>query len=126
MKNLEGKMDDGGQRITYGENSAQREPAIGKGRPDLISPYSLTRLSKWFELGGNKYGDRNWENGMYFSRYTASMFRHLIAWMKGDESEDHLSAIMWNAGCIIHHQELGEFQWDDMPHYVDRIDSNHE
>lgn len=117
MNQLEGKMNDSGERTTYAEGSAQREPATGKGRPDLISPFALTRLSKWYELGANKYGDRNWENGMPFSRYTAAMFRHLIAWMKGDFSEDHLSAIAWNAIAIMHHQELRENKWDDMPKY---------
>lgn len=121
MNKLDGKINDGGERINFGEGSAQREPTDGKGSPHLISPYGLTRLSKWFELGGRKYGDRNWEKGMFYSRYTASMFRHVIAWMKGDESEDHLSAIAWNALAIIHHQELGESdKWDDMPHYETR------
>jgi len=117
MTNLDGKMTDSGERTTYGEGSAQREPATGKGRPDLISPFALTRLSKWYELGGEKYGMRNWENGMYYSRYTAAMFRHLIAWMKGKKDEDHLSAIAWNAIALMHHQELGEDKWDDMPKY---------
>jgi hypothetical protein len=120
MQDLEGKMNDNGQRINYGEDAAQREPSTGKGRPDLITPFGLTRLSKWYELGANKYGDRNWEKGMPFSRYTASMFRHVIAWMKGDKSEDHLAAIAWNALAIIHHQELNESQWDDMPNYYDK------
>ena len=121
---LDGKMTDSGERTTYAEGSAQREPAIGKGRPDLITPYGLSRLSKWYELGANKYGDRNWENGMPYSRYTAAMFRHLLAFMKGDRSEDHLSAIAWNALAIMHHQELGETQWDDLPHYKDRTGEN--
>ena len=120
-ENIEGKMNDGGKRTTYGENSAQREPAIGKGRPDLISPFGLTRIGKWYELGSQKYGDRNWEKGMPFSRYTSAMFRHLIAWMKGDFSEDHLSAIAWNAIAIMHHQELGEEQWNDMPEYEQKV-----
>lgn len=110
------KINDGGERINYGENAAVREPTEGKGRPDLISPWALTRLAKWYELGSKKYADRNWEKGMPFSRYTASMFRHLIAWMKKDKSEDHLAAIAWNAFSIMHHQELGEDkQWDDIP-----------
>lgn len=116
---LEGKINDSGERTNYGENAAIREVSIGKGRPDLITPYGLTRLSKWYELGAMKYADRNWEKGMPFSRYTASMFRHLIAWMKGDVSEDHLAACAWNAMAIMHHQELGESdKWDDMPHYL--------
>ena len=120
MNNLNRKINDSGERITYGENAAIREPDTDKGRPDLISPFALTRLSKWYELGSLKYEERNWEKGMNFSRYTASMFRHLIAWMKGDKSECHLSAIAWNAFAIMHHQELNELQWDDMPHYLSK------
>jgi len=122
MAKLDGKINDGGERITYGENAAVREPDTDKGRTDLISPFALTRLSKWYSLGAKKYTDRNWEKGMPFSRYTASMFRHVIAWMKGDESEDHLAAIAWNAFAIMHHQELNELNWDDMPHYLSKKD----
>jgi len=83
-------------------------------------PFALIGLVKWYELGALKYSERNWEKGMKFSRYTASMFRHVLKWMMGDESEDHLAAIMWNAAAIIHHQELGETQFDDMPHYLSK------
>ena len=115
MKN---KMVDNGERIDYGKDAATREPASGKGRPDLISPYGLERLAKWYELGVQKYSERNWEKGMPFSRYTASMFRHLIAWMKKDKNEDHLAAIAWNAFALMHHQELDEdTQWDDIPEH---------
>ena len=120
MSILDGKMNDTGQRINYGENAAQREPDTDKGRPDLISPFAIERLAKWYSLGSMKYGDRNWEKGMPFSRYIASLERHVIAIKKGDESEDHLSAIAWNAFAIMHHQELNELQWDDMPHYLSK------
>ena len=113
MKN---KLSDNGQRIDYGKSAAMREPAEGKGRPGLISPWALTRLAKHYENGCKKYDDYNWRKGMPFSRYTDSMFRHLIAWMQKDESEDHLAAIAWNAFAVMHHQELGEdVKWDDMP-----------
>jgi len=111
-------MDDNGTREIQIENGAVRENQSGKGRPDLISPFALTRLAKHYENGAKKYGDRNYEKGMKFSRYTASMFRHIIAWMKGDELEDHLAAIAWNAFAIMHHQELGQWELDDMPHYL--------
>jgi hypothetical protein len=112
------EMQDNGTREVQIENGALRENQTGKGRPDLICPFALTRLAKHYENGARKYGDRNYEKGMPFSRYTASMFRHVIAWMKGDESEDHLAAIAWNAFSLMHHQELGEMELDDMPHYL--------
>jgi uncharacterized protein YeaO (DUF488 family) len=121
MNDEKNKLQDSGKRINFGEDAAIREDAENKGRQDLISPFALTRLAKHYENGAKKYSDRNWERGMNYSRYTASMFRHLIAWMKGMEDEDHLAAIAWNAFAIMHHQELGESQWDDMPRYIVKV-----
>jgi hypothetical protein len=116
------KMNDGGERISYGEGKAIREPSTGKGRHELITPFGINRLAKWYELGAKKYADRNWEKGMPFSRYTGSMFRHLLAWMIGKTDEDHLAAIAWNAFAIMHHQELGQLELDDMPYYLSEKD----
>lgn len=115
MSKLDGKMTDSGERVVYKEGSAQREPATGKGRPDLISPFATLRLAKWYELGSAKYGEYNWTKGMPFSRYLAALERHVIALKMGKMDEDHLSAIAWNAFAIMHHQELNEFEWDDLP-----------
>jgi hypothetical protein len=111
-------MDDNGTREVQRKDGAIRENQGGKGRPDLITPFALTRLAKHYENGAKKYSDRNYEKGMNYSRYTASMFRHLIAWMKGEEEEDHLAALAWNAFSIMHHQELKQDHLDDMPHYL--------
>lgn len=110
-------MDDGGLRISYGEGMAIREPSTGKGRYDLISPYATRRLAVWYELGAQKYADRNWEKGMPFSRYIDSAKRHLDKFIMGMCDEDHLAAAAWNLFAIMHHQELGQMQFDDMPHY---------
>lgn len=111
-------MQDGGQRIDYGEGKAIREPTTGKGRFDLITPFGLTRLAKWYELGSQKYAPRNWEKGMPYSRYIDSAMRHIVKFIMGMTDEDHLSAAVWNLMCIIHHQELGQTELDDLPHYL--------
>ena len=113
-------MKDEGTRTNFGENTAQREIPIGKGRPDLISPFALKRLGVWCEQGAVKYGDRNWEKGMPFSRYVQSLMRHVVKFLCNDKDEDHLAAIMWNAMAIIHHQELKELHWDDLPKYNEK------
>ena len=113
-------MDDSGKRITYGENMAIREPTSGKGRYDLITPFGIDRLARWYELGTKKYNDRNWEKGMPFSRYVDSAKRHLNKYVMGMEDEDHLAAAVWNLMAIMHHEELKEFHLDDMPHYLDK------
>lgn len=110
-------IDDSGKRISYGEGMAIREPSDGKGRYDLISPFATMRLARWYELGSKKYADRNWERGMPFSRYINSLKRHIDKYIMGMEDEDHLAAAAWNIFAIMHHQELGQTQFDDMPHY---------
>lgn len=97
---------------------AVREPTDGNGRFDLISPFALARLAKWYELGAKKYSDRNWEKGgIPFSRYLDSAFRHLNKFTMGLTDEDHLAAAAWNIFAILHFQELGELSLDDLPHY---------
>lgn len=118
MSELKGKINDGGERISYGEGMAMREPSTGKGRYDLISPFATRRLAEWYELGAKKYADRNWEKGIPFSRYVDSAKRHLDKFIMGMEDEDHLAAVAWNVYAIMHHQELGQDELDDMPHYL--------
>ncbi len=117
-------IDDGGERISYGEGRAEREPAVGKGRYDLITPFGIARLARWYELGARKYSDRDWEKGIPFSRYIDSAKRHIDKFIMGMEDEDHLAAAVWNLLCIIHHQELGQTELDDMPHYLSGKENN--
>lgn len=112
------RIDDSGERISYGENMAIREPSEGKGRFDLITPFGLERLAKWYELGAKKYSDRNWEKGIPFSRYFDSAMRHMSKFIMGRTDEDHLAAAVWNLMAIMHHQELGQTELDDLPHYI--------
>jgi hypothetical protein len=73
-----------------------REPATGKGRFDLLSPESILALAQHFEVGANKYADRNWEHGIPLSRFTDSALRHTFQFMDGAGGEDHLLAAAWN------------------------------
>lgn len=111
------QLDDSGERISYGDGMAIREPSSGKGRYDLVSPFAMRRLALQYEKGAEKYFPRNWERGIPFSRYIDSAKRHLDKYVMGMEDEDHLAAAAWNIFAIMHHQELGELELDDMPHY---------
>lgn len=119
MKNI--NIQDSGERMQYGENGAIREPATGKGRYDLISPFALDRIAKWYELGAQKYEERNWEKGIPFSRFYDSAMRHLNMFMMGKTDEDHLAAAAWNIMCMIHFQEMRAYNgknFDDLPTYI--------
>ncbi len=116
------KMKDSGKRQEF-ESGAVRDTADGKPRPDLQSPYAQERIGHWLRLGAEKYAERNWEQGMSFSRCIASLERHLVAFKMGKYDEDHLAAIAVNAQFLMHYEEMIDLgvlpdTLDDMPHYV--------
>jgi hypothetical protein len=112
-------IKDSGERSVY-SSGAMRDNSVNKGRFDLMSGQGLLRLARWYELGGRKYTDRNYERGMPISRYVDAAFRHLVKYMMGCDDEDHLSAVAWNVFAIMHHEsERKEMQ--DLPGWKDRI-----
>ena len=111
-------LKDGGDRREFA-SGAVRDVASDKERPDLISPFALRRVGRWLAMGAKKYGDRNWEKGMPFSVCFASLMRHALKYAMGWRDEDHLAAIVFNALAIIHFEETGRRELDDMPHYQD-------
>lgn len=118
-RKLGGIVDDGQIRDTF-EGGGVRERAEGKGRYDLLPIFALRRLSRWYELGAQKYGDRNWESGIPYSRCIDSAKRHLDKFLMGMHDEDHLAAAIWNLMAILDFQERGMDQFDDLPHYLDK------
>ena len=120
------KINDGGDRISYGEGMAIREPSTGKGRFDLISPYALKRLALRMEGGAVKYSDNNWQNGMPFSRYIDSALRHINQYVMGMQDEDHLAAAMFNIMAIMHHEEMGQTELDNLQHYETKRRVDHD
>lgn len=70
----------------------------------------LLEVSKHFEEGAKKYGDRNWEKGIPTERYIDSAIRHFLKHMRGDEDEPHERAFLWNLMACIwtckHHPQL--------------------
>lgn len=77
-------------------------------------PYAMLELSKHFEQGAVKYGERNWEKGLPESCYTDSAIRHYLKWLNGMDDEPHDRAVLWNLMCLwwthenITHNEDGK------------------
>jgi hypothetical protein len=92
-------LPDSGERSEF-STGAVRDASYGKGIPSAIPPRALIKLAKRFEDGAAKYKRDNWKQGIPISRYVDSLYRHLWAFMEGDESEDHLGAVIWNAVCL--------------------------
>lgn len=98
-------VKDSGERQNFG-TGAVRDTQEGKGRFDLLPVNAIFRLAKHFENGAKKYGDNNWRKGIPLKRYLDSMLRHAFKFAGGMDDEDHLSAIIWNACCLLETKEL--------------------
>ena len=63
-------------------------------------PYAMLEVSKHFEAGCAKYGERNWEKGIPEHCYIDSAVRHYLKWLDGMTDEPHDRAVVWNLLCL--------------------------
>lgn len=90
-----------------------------KQRTDLLDPVAVKGLVSVLTYGAKKYGDRNWEKGMKWSRPYGAILRHLLAFWEGEEIDsesglphlDHVGA-NWMFLDRYYHTHLGS---DDRP-----------
>lgn len=90
----------------------------GKVRLDLIPPELLFGVGSVLTFGATKYGDRNWENGIKWSRVFAALMRHMWAWWKGEKLDPETGmSHLWHAGCcvafLIAYEDRGMTSFDD-------------
>lgn len=57
---------------------------------------AMLEVSKHYEDGCNKYGERNWQKGIPLHCYIDSGVRHYIKFTRGDDDEPHGRAFLWN------------------------------
>lgn len=102
------EIKDSGDRHAFA-SGAVRDMQEGKGRCDLLPPAAILRLSRHFEAGARKYGERNWEKGIPIKSFIDSGLRHILKYMQGMDDEDHLVAAAWNLMCALEMEE--RFGW---------------
>jgi hypothetical protein len=94
------ELKDSGARQEF-STGAVRDVAGGKGRMDLLPMRAIMEVSKLYEAGCLKYGDRNWERGINTHCYVDSMMRHMAKFMLGQNDEPHLVQACWNVLCLL-------------------------
>ena len=82
------------------------------------TPNMLLEVSKHFEEGCKKYGERNWQRGIPAHCYIDSAVRHYLKHLRGDTDEPHDRAFVWNIMCCIwtciHKPELNDFATEEI------------
>ena len=76
---------------------------------------AILEVSKHYEEGCKKYGDRNWEMGIPLHCYIDSGVRHYLKWLRKDDDEPHDRAFIWNMlgllWTLVHHPELNDLPY---------------
>lgn len=95
---------DSGKRQEF-ETGSRRDTEEGKLDWTLLPHTALARLVRHLELGLEKYGRHNWTKGQNLGRAERSLYRHWVAYLHGEQEEDHLAALVFNACVILDHEE---------------------
>lgn len=88
-------LKDSGKRQEF-TSGAVRDTQDGKGRYDLLPTRALREVAIVFQLGAQKYTDRNWEKGIPLSRFLDSGLRHTFSLLQGETDENHAAQAAWN------------------------------
>lgn len=94
------ELKSSGKKEEFSTGSC-RDSAEGKPPMQLLPFELLERVADWYGLGAKKYGDNDWRKGQKQSHVLGSLLRHLSKYIRGEQDEDHLSAVIWNALCLM-------------------------
>ena len=70
---------------TIGANSGAIKFDSDKPRMDLLDAYAIEQLAQVLTFGASKYAAQNWRKGISKSRLLAAAFRHLFAYLRGED-----------------------------------------
>jgi hypothetical protein len=79
-----------------------RKDDQGKPRMDLVPPEVISAVAHVLTFGAEKYGQRNWEQGMAWGRPYAALMRHMLSWWEGENTDPETGmSHLWHAACCI-------------------------
>lgn len=92
----------------------------GKARYDLLPFDALHEIVLVFTEGANKYGERNWEQGIHYSRLLGAVLRHVSAFAQGKRiNEDdfglhHLAHAAVGCMMLLAYEKRDMTKWNDL------------
>ena len=91
----------------------------GKLRYDLLPTGPLEELVRVYTIGAAKYGDRNYEAGIKWSRIFGALMRHAWAFWRGESydkenGQHHLASVAWCAMSLMLYEKTRK-DFDDRP-----------
>ena len=89
-------------------NSAKFENGASRShhapRYELIPKSAVDRLISRLEFGATIHGDNNWRLGgpEFILQCKRHMMEHMLNYLEGDTTDDHLAAVLCNAAFLCH------------------------
>lgn len=73
-------------------------------RYELVPKAAIDRLTARLEFGAGIHGDHNWRSGgpEFVKQCKRHLMEHLLNYLAGDSSDDHLAAVLCNAAFLAH------------------------
>ncbi|MFA5161170.1 MAG: dATP/dGTP diphosphohydrolase domain-containing protein [Elusimicrobiales bacterium] len=92
----------------------------GKPRLELLPGDALAEVAKVLTLGAKKYGDRNWERGIAYSRVFGAHQRHALSWFARETRDpetglSHIAHCAANALFLLSYELRNRRELDDRP-----------
>lgn len=97
-----------------------RKDDIGKLPWHLLPWDAVEGIVEVLRFGAGKYGERNWERGIAYSRVYSALIRHLVAWWRRAPADDETGlSHLKHAGCcllfLLAYEARGMQRLDDRP-----------
>lgn len=98
----------------------------GKAPWHLLPTDAMEEIVRVYQFGAKKYGERNYEKGMGFSRPFSSMMRHSWAWWRGEDRDpesglNHMAHAAVNAMFLLTYALRADLKYfDDREHLSKR------
>jgi len=87
------------------ETGSKRDDDAHKPLVNHLDAYVRLRYGYLLRDGANHYGKNNWRKGQPTEAAIESLNRHLAYYEIGDQSEDHLAAMIFNIQLIMKNEE---------------------
>lgn len=93
-------------------DGVRRDTQQGKTLYTLLFPKGVpmdeqlfVRVARHYTKGGEKHGNRNWENSCAedtLEHHTEALWRHFMEFFfdTGKNNEDHAAAVVWNVNAV--------------------------
>lgn len=86
-------------KFENGSSRSHHAPAY-----ELLPKAAIDRLVKRLELGAEIHGPNNWREGEagFIEQTRRHLMEHVLNYLEGDTSDDHLGAVLCNAAFLAH------------------------